>query len=199
MLATFVRSVPLVFLLCVLAAPASAAPMSGERPVWLGIGSGFSGTAPDEFVGGGITGNVTLGLRLLPVSPELILREGVAGLGSDDVRHLAGIGAGVRILFPRLLIARATARVAFAHQHELAWDLYTESLEAGIQSTFGVHDKIVHRSGFEVGGGIELSAPPFPLGFYARVGAIVLPGTEGPPLTIQTEIGLSIAIGKVIE
>jgi len=197
--AQFVRSIAFLFLFSVLPVVASAAPpgpMSGERPVWFGIGSGFSGTAPEEFVGGGLAANFTVGLRFIPVSPELILREGVAGLGTDEQRHIAGIGGGIKILFPRLLVARASARVAFAHQHELEWEKYRKSIGSALESTFGVHEDIAHRSGFELGGGLELSAPTFPLGFYAMVSAIVLPGTAGPPLTVQTELGLSIAVGK---
>jgi hypothetical protein len=205
---TFVRSIALALplLFCTVAqasqapeAPEAPKPMAGERPIWFGIGSGFSGTAPEEFVGAGVAFNFTVGLRFLPISPELILREGVAGLGTDGQRHIAGIGGGVRILFPRLLLARATARVAFAHQHELPWDEYTASIGSAVKSSFGVHDDIGHRSGFEVGGGLELSAPGFPLGFYTQVTAIVLPGTAGPPVTLQTELGLSIAVGKPIQ
>ena len=197
-MSTLARSAAVAFLCCfLLPAVASAGPMAGERPVWFGIGAGFGGTAPAPFDGGGIGAALTVGLRLLPVSPELILREGVAGLGSDDLRHVGGIGGGVRILLPRLAIVRATVRVAFAHQHELAWDLYTESVESAFKSTFGVHDKIVHRTGFEVGGGLEVTPiPGGPLGIYGQLSAIVLPGTQGPPLTVTAEIGLAIAVGK---
>ena len=183
-------------------APSStlAGPLVGERPVWFGIGPGFSGTAPAPDLGGGVAVNLTVGLRLFPISPELILREGVAGLGSDDLRHVAGVGGGVRFLLPRLAILRGTVRVAFAHQHELPWDEYTASIGAAVKSTFGVHEHIGHRSGFEVGGGLELTPDPDGrLGFYAAVNAIVLPGTAGPPLTVITEIGLSIAVGKPLK
>lgn len=178
-------------------ATADAGPMAGERPVWFGLGVGASGTGPQPDVGGGTSANLTVGIRLLPVSFELILREGVAGLGSDDVRHIAGVGGGVKFLPPRLGPLRATVRVAFAHQHELAWDLYTESLGSALRSTVGIHDAIVHRSGIEVGGGLEvLPDPNVPFGLYAQTSAIILPGTAGPPVTIQTEIGLAIAVGK---
>jgi hypothetical protein len=191
-----------LLLLALLTAPdlATAGPMAGERPVWFGIGPGFSGTAPAPDVGGGIATHFTLGLRLLPVSPELILRDGIAGLGSSNLRHVGGVGAGVRFLLPKLAILRGTFRVAFAHQHELAWGLYTENIGSVLKATFGVHEKIVHRTGFELGGGLELTPiPGGPLGFYVQVNAIVLPETEGPAVTVMTELGLSVAVGKPLE
>ena len=162
--------------------------LSGERPLWTGVGLSGGGTA--EEVGGVGHLSVTLGLRLIPVVPELTLREGLA---SNPRRHVTGIAAGARFLFPEVGPVRPFARVMFAHQHELQGDLF---VDMPWRALVGIHYAMTHRTGVEAGGGIEI---PFGgrrhFGAYVQATAVVLPATQGPDLYVLGEAGVSFAFG----
>ncbi len=185
----FHRLAVLAILLMTFITPARAyAKGFSERPLWTGVGIAGGGTAGD--VGGAGALHLTLGLRLIPVVPELTVREGLA---SGPARHVTSIAAGARILLPRLAILRGFVRIGFSHQHELVWSSFKA---APGQALLGVADDINHRSGFETGGGIEVSLGPKGIfGLWVQGTAIVLPGTPGPPLTVLAEGGVSLAFG----
>lgn len=169
------------------ATPASAMP-SGERPFYLGLGgSGAVAGLEDSGVG---YFNLTLGLRLLPVVPEVTIRE---GFGRNPTHHLTSIAAGARFLLPKLLMLRASFRVAFSHQHEIAMSKFVEDPGAAL---FGVHDATVHRTGFETGAGLDVKLDPKGIvGVFGQVNAIFLPVSAGPPFYVLGEAGISFAFG----
>jgi hypothetical protein len=161
---------------------------SNERPVWFGIG-GAGAVAGMENSGVGFF-NLTLGLRLLPLVPEVTIRE---GLGREPTHHLTSIAAGVRILLPKLLMLRVGLRFAFAHQHEL---LLAKAIADPAGALFGVNPEMTHRSGFETGIGLDVKLDPKGIvGLFGQFNAIFLPVTAGPPFYILGELGLSIAVG----
>jgi hypothetical protein len=147
----------LILPLTLWATPAQAG-LLNERPIWVGVG--FSGggalTTPVETFGTGY-GHLHLSLRLLPVAPEVILREGIAGKRGGLPFHHGGLAAGVRILLPKFLVLRPSLRVAFSHEHRTTWaHLKTEPIKV----IFGVAEGIEHRSGAETGFGLELQLDP---------------------------------------
>ncbi len=161
---------------------------SNERPVWIGVGgSGAIAGIEDSGVG---YFNLTLGLRLAPVVPEVTIREGI---GRDPTHHITSIAAGARFLMPALGILRANVRVAFSHQHELPFPKLLDDPAAAI---FGVHPAMTHRTGFETGAGLDLKLDPKGhIGLFGQVNAIFLPGSEGPPFYVLGELGVSFAVG----
>jgi hypothetical protein len=163
----------------------------GEHPIWVAIGAAGGGTAQE--VGGIGHASITLGLRLIPVVPELTLREGVA---SGPTRHITGIAAGARFLFPEVKGIRPFARIAFAHQHELPWRYFKK---APAQALLGIHAEMTHRTGFETGGGIEaVFGRRRMVGVWVQATAVVLPATHGPDLYVLGEAGISIAVGPPV-
>ena len=170
-------------------ARAGAIPLS-ERPVWIGLGvaGGASGLDPS---GVGYF-QFTLGIRLLPVVPEFTLRQGFRGKGEAET-PLGGVALGARFLLPKLLIVRGYFRVAFSQQHEVEWEYF---LEKPMQTLFGVGEGLTHRSGFETGGGLELSLGPKGIvGLWVQGTLLVFPTSEGPPVTTILEGGISFALG----
>jgi|GEM_PF-1557364 len=150
------RLLPLL-LVALLSTPAHAG-LLNERPIW--IGGGLSGggalTTPVQTFAGGF-GHLNLSVRLIPVVPELILREGVFGKKSRLPFHHGGLAAGVRVLLPRFLVVRPSFRVAFSHEHRTTWEhLKAEPLKV----IFGVADGIEHRTGAETGFGLEATLDP---------------------------------------
>ena len=185
------RSTPAVLALVLLLLPAAAeAGPLGERPVWFGLGgAGGIGVVEDSALG---YVNLTIGLRLIPVVPELTIREGI---GADPKRHLTSIAAGARFLFPKLAVLRGSARIAFAHQHETRWEALLEDVPAGL---FGTHEETVHRTGFEGGLGLDLMLDPNGIvGIWGQINALVFPATLGPPTYVLGELGVSFAVGPL--
>ncbi len=173
----------------VLAAPAAANVFPlGERPFYLAIGgSGAIAGVEDSGVG---YANLTLGLRFIPLSPEITVRE---GLGRDPLHHLTSIAAGARVLLPKLLILRGSFRFAFSHQHEL---LFTKAQADPGKAIFGIHEEMTHRSGFETGMGLELMPDPKGIfGIFAQVNALFFPASAGPPFYVLGEFGISLSFG----
>jgi hypothetical protein len=161
---------------------------SGERPIWIGVG-GSGAVAGVENSGVGYF-NLSLGLRLLPVAPEVTIREGV---GRDPTHHITSIAAGARFLMPKLLMLRANFRVAFSHQHELP---FTKFLQDPGPAIFGVHDEMIHRTGFETGAGLDVKLDPGGfIGIFGQINALFFPGSEGPPFYVLGEAGVSFAFG----
>lgn len=169
----------------------SAGLLPGVRPLWTAIGASGGPT-----IAGGEAaayGHLSLGLRLMPVVPELTLREGIVGAGTPTMRQVGSFAAGARFLLPALPILVPSFRVAFSHQHEQPW---AEFQEAPLASVFGVHQKITHRTGFEAGGGIELCLDPKGiLSLWVQGTAMVYPGSAGPPVTVLVEGGIAFSAG----
>lgn len=160
----------------------------GEHPIWTAIGGAGGGTA--EEVGGIGHISLTLGLRLIPVVPEITIREGFA---SAPTRHVTGIAAGARFLLPEIKGIRPFARFAFAHQHELDFELFKEMPGRAL---LGIHYAMTHRTGFETGGGIEaVFGERRIFGVWIQATAVVLPATQGPDLYVLGEAGVSFAVG----
>lgn len=184
-------SISLLFLsVCtLLAAPptANAFPL-GERPFSFGIGGSAAIAGIEESSVG--YANLTIGLRFIPLVPEITVRE---GLGRDPLHHLTSIAAGARVLLPKLLIVRGTFRFAFSHQHEL---LFTKAQADPGKAIFGIHDEMTHRSGFETGMGLELMPDPKGIfGIFAQVNALFFPESAGPPFYVLGEVGISLSVG----
>jgi len=188
------RTVPLALLLILTSfcpGPAHAsAPvfLMGEHPIWMGIGGSGGGSATE--VGGVGHLSLTLGLRLVPVVPELTIREGFA---SGPTRHVTGIAAGARFIFPETKGIRPFARVMFAHQHELEFPQFKAE---PAKALLGVQGDTTHRTGFELGGGIEaVFGKKRIFGLWVQGTAVVLPATAGPDLYVLGEAGVSFAVG----
>jgi len=134
--------------------------------------------------------DVSLGLRLLPIVPELGLRLGPSG---DPATVLGNFWAGLRVMLPAPPFLRPNFRIAFSHMNELEssrWD------QAPFQGLFGTHPDTRHRPGFETSLGLELMADPKKvLGIWVQATAIVLPDDLGPPFTGLIEFGLSFEAG----
>jgi hypothetical protein len=159
-----------------------------ERPLWMAFGVAGGATAV-EGAGAAYT-HFTVGLRFIPVVPEISWREGIGG---QPHRHLTSIAAGGRFLLPAPPGLNPNFRFAFSHQHELPFD---EFLDQPFAAIFGTHKQISHRTGFEAGAGLELCLDPKGvLGIWAQATVLVFPGTAGPPATVIGEGGLSVAVG----
>ncbi len=185
----FLAAVAFVGVLLTAPRGAHSKPLS-ERVLWLGFG-GSGGVAAGDF--GGVSYlNFTLGVRLLPVVPEVTLREGMRGQAEVQT-HVSGVAVSARFLLPKLLAARGFLRVGFSHQNEAPWATF---LDSPGETLFGVGDGIDRRSGFEAGGGLELKLGPKGIvGLWLQGTALVFPLTDGPPVTIIAEGGLSFGLG----
>jgi hypothetical protein len=191
------RAVPILLALAGLTIPLlpgqaeAAVLLPGHRLFWNGIAGSFGPTFGGE--GPAVYGSIRLGLRLLPIVPELRLREGVAASGKPDERQVGGVAAGARVLLPAPPVLIPSFFVAFSHQHEVPMAAFRK---APLQSLFGVGEGIVHRSGFETGIGLELRPDPTGVfGIWADGTALIYPGTPGPPVTLLAEIGISLSFG----
>ena len=178
----------------VFAAPATASAggwASGLRPLWVGIGGGGGGTiGTDEGAG---YGSITLGLRLIPIVPEIVLREGFSGKGSTLLHHHGNIGFGARVLLPGLAGLRPHVRLAFSHRHDSPIEVFKAKPLATI---FGTAEGITHRSGFETGGGLEVSfGPKGIVGLWVQGTLVVLPSPGLEPVTGIVEGGVSFSAG----
>lgn len=186
---------PLLVILTTLAPlDASAAGLlPGMRPLWTGVGGGGGPTIP-EGQGAGY-GHITLGLRLLPVVPELTLREGVAAVGTSEMRQVGTVAAGARFLLPSLPILVPSLRIAFSHQHEAPWSIFVAQPMATL---FGTGAGITHRTGFEAGAGLELRLDPKGIvSIWTQANALVYPGSKGPPVTVVIEGGIAFSAGPL--
>lgn len=182
---------PLLLLALLLPASAQAGWSTGLRPLWISVGGAGGGAFGDD-AGHGY-GTFTLGLRLIPIVPEITLREGVSASEGQVLQHHGNIALGARILLPGLPFLRPNVRVAFSHRHDSPWELF-KSKPAGV--LFGTIDGIDHRSGFETGGGVELTfGPKAVVGFFVQGTLVVLPQADLPPVTGLVEAGVSFAIG----
>jgi hypothetical protein len=164
------------------------------RPLWVGVGGSGGGTLGSD-VGVGY-GSITIGLRLIPIVPEVTLREGVAGRGSTLLQHHGNIAFGARFLLPAapgLPGLRPTLRVAFSHRHDSPVEVFKAKPMATI---FGTGVGITHRSGIETGGGLELALGPKQIvGVWVQGTLVVLPSPGLDPVTGLVEGGISFALG----
>jgi len=164
---------------------------TGLKPLWIGIGGGGGGAI------GGTEGagyaSVTIGLRLIPIVPEVIIREGLSGEGSTLLHHHGNIALGARFLLPGTPLLRPNLRLAFSHRHDAPFDVFKAKPLAVI---FGTAEGITHRSGFETGGGIEVTLDPRGVvGLWVQGTLVVLPSPGLDPVTGIVEGGVSFALG----
>ncbi|MEE2827636.1 MAG: hypothetical protein VX498_00490 [Myxococcota bacterium] len=173
-------------------AHAGAKPFS-QRPLWIGVG-GAGGASAEDPAGVGYF-HLTTGIRLLPVSIELTVREGRRGQTASST-HLTGVAAGARILLPRILMLQGYFRIAYSHQKETGWGNF---LQAPVRTFFGVEDGLNSRNGIEAGGGLEVSLGPLgpggTIGLWAQGTVLLFPDSPGPIFTSIIEGGLFFALG----
>lgn len=162
---------------------------SGLRPLWVGIG-GAAGGELGQPVGAGY-GSLTIGLRLIPIVPEVMIREGVSGDRQAIRKHHGSIALGARLLLPPLGIVRPHLRLAFSHRHDAPIEVFKAR---PFKVLFGTGDGITHRSGVETGGGLELTFGKV-MGLWAQGTLMILPTEGEPPLSGLWELGVSFAIG----
>ncbi|MBN93723.1 MAG: hypothetical protein CL928_06550 [Deltaproteobacteria bacterium] len=173
------------------ASAAQAGILYGGRPLWIGVGGAMGGRVSLEGESpGALMGDLGVGLRLLPIVPEVGLRLGPSG---DPAIVLGSFWAGVRVMLPSPPFLRPNFRIAFSHMNELEGAKWSA---APFQGLFGTHPDVRHRPGLETSIGLELMADPKKvLGIWAQATAIVLPDQQGPPFTGLIEIGVSFEAG----
>jgi hypothetical protein len=162
---------------------------TGLRPLWVGIG-GAGGGELGEPVGAGY-GSLTIGLRLIPIVPEVMIREGVSGDATTLRQHHGSIALGARVLLPPLGIVRPHLRLAFSHRHDAPLAIFKSQ---PFKVLFGTAEGITHRSGVETGGGLEISFGKV-MGLWAQGTLVVLPTEGHNPVSGLWELGVSFAIG----
>lgn len=124
------------------------------------------------------------------IALDLAGREGYA---THQARTLGAIFAGGRLTFGEEQ-RRYHARVGFAHHHEVPWDVF---VDAPVPSLAGVAKGIIHRSGVELGGGVDLAVPGI---FKDRLGAILdlslalMPDAGGPRAYVFVEYAFSLDV-----
>jgi len=173
------------------ASAAQAGILYGGRPLWIGVGGATGGRVALEGDNtGAIMGGLGIGLRLLPIVPEVGVRIGPAG---DPATVLGNFWAGVRVMLPAPPFLRPNFRIAFSHMNELEGAKWEET---PFQGLFGTHPDVRHRPGFETSIGLELMADPKKiLGIWVQATALILPDELGPPFTGLIEFGVSFEAG----
>ncbi len=162
---------------------------SGLRPLWVGIGGAGGGELGEPVAAG--YGSFTVGLRLIPIVPEVIIREGVSGTTTALRQHHGSIALGARVLLPPLGIVRPNLRLAFSHRHDAPLEIFKAQ---PFKVLFGTAEGITHRSGFETGGGLEISLGKV-VGLWGQGTLVVLPTEGHNPVSGLWELGVSFAIG----
>ncbi len=193
----FVRHILLILvaLMVVTIAPHSAGASwaEGLRPLWISVG-GAGGGGMGTDVGQGY-GTVTVGLRLVPIVPEVTLREGVSGEGATLLHHHGNIALGARILLPGPPFLRPNVRFAFSHRHDAPIDLL-RAKPFGV--LFGTTEGIAHRAGFETGAGVELNfGPERIVGLFVPGTLVVLPPANHELFTGLVEAGVTFSLGPL--
>ncbi len=165
--------------------------------LWL-QGALAGGVGPDAETSGagGVVGGIGVALGKDPnrcLALEVRSREMYA---SADPRIVGGIYGDLRWpagTGPYLL-------VGFAHHHETALaDAKAHPAATALATWSGIN----HRTGFEVGAGWDLAAPYDEVEFLRRLrptmrlAAVVLPGTDGPPVYAVAELGFSLGVGRL--
>ena len=192
------RAHPLVLaavLLCVTLGWARGGVAGPWRPPFVVSATGSFAAVPGEGGLGGY-GGLWLGTRVVPwLAPEIGIREGAAG---PETRLLTDISIGARFLAPAGR-GHLGFRIAFAHQHEMAWERARHQLPAAVA---GAADGMAHRSGVELGGSLEGPVPgrdtPWRRRLRPFVGASVLlfPDDNGPRAYALVEGGVHFGIGR---
>ena len=185
------RAAPL-FLLLLLCVPsvASAGWSSGLRPLHVSLGGAGGGGMGTDLGHGYAT--LTVGLRLIPIVPEVTIREGFSGDG-ELRNHHGNIALGARFLLPGLLGFRPNVRLAFSHRHDAPIDVFRAKPLAVL---FGTAEGITHRSGVETGAGVELAfGPKKVVGLFVQGTLVILPPANPEPVTGLVEAGITFAIG----
>jgi hypothetical protein len=174
---------------------ASAAPV--DPRYWLtGAVVGAVGPAEHTSVGGGAMGGFGLAftrdprrsLGLEVHSRELFLTEESRSVASIGFRARYPCGTG------------PFAALGFAHNHEQAWQRAQDHLLA---TTLATDPQITHRTGIELGVGLDLppTAPEAEFAsrirFRLAIAEVILPATEGPLAYTFVEVGLRLGVGKM--
>lgn len=162
---------------------------SGLRPLWVGIAGAGGGEIGEPLAAG--YGSLTVGLRLIPIVPEVTIREGVSGDRQAIRKHHGAIALGARVLLPPLGPVRPNFRLAFSHRHDAPIDLFQAQ---PFKVLFGTAEGITHRSGLETGGGLEITFGKV-VGLWAQGTLVVLPSQDLNTLSGLWELGVSFSIG----
>ena len=132
-----------------LAAALALAPLSATAgEVQLSIG--LSGAASDWKSDGTGSGTLRLGYRFIDLVGIYFL--GKLGYGAVDDRVLTGLQLGAQV-WGRLGILRPYLRLGLLHIHEEPWTAVTNEPAGAL---LGVGDGIRHRTGLELGGGLDI-------------------------------------------
>lgn len=154
------------------------------RTYRLTLVGGLGGLLGPPSVGGYGVGRAVLDLG--GAGLDLAGREGYAG---GPARTLGSIFVGGRVG------ERMYARGGFAHHHETPWDVF---LAAPGASLAGTGEGITHRSGLELGAGVDLTVlgPVFDerVGFVLDLSVAVLPDAKGPRAYVLLEQAWSIDV-----
>ena len=165
--------------------------------VWL-QGALVGGVGPAASVSGtgGAAGAIGVALGKHPdrsLALEVRSREMVA---SADLRVVGGVYGDLR--WPAG--AGPYALIGFAHHHETPM---ADAQDHPVATTLATWSGINHRTGFEVGAGWDLPAPYTETDLLRRLrptfrlAAVVLPGTDGPPVYGLAELGVSVGVGRL--
>ncbi len=131
-------------------------------------------------------------------------REGAIGvlgdIGNPGLDRSNGLFVGAIQVMVRKPVGPVVVRGGFAHHHETPAPAVKD---APVQTTAGIHESIVHRSGMEVGVETALPLPrvvpstPFTdrLDFLVGVAADWMPDAGGNPVTAWLDLGLRIKVG----
>lgn len=154
-------------------------------PVTLTAGLGAAAGPPS--LGG--YGALHVAWNLGAFGAEIIGRE---GLYAADPRAVGALVFGAR--FTR---GPAYVRAGFLHHHETPLASFAE---APLRSLIGSGEGIRHRSGLEIGGGLDLPVPERllddRLGFVLDLGVGAFPDPQGPHVYVFLEQGWSIDLGR---
>ena len=114
------------------------------------VRAGLAGAATDWKSDGAGVGSLTIGFRFIDLVGVYIF--GRLGYGAVDDRMLTCLGFGGQI-WGRLGIVRPYARLGLLHIHEEPW---TAFVNQPIGALLGVGDGIRHRTGLELGLGLDI-------------------------------------------
>lgn len=149
---------------------------------------GLGGSVGPPSMGGYAVGRAIFYPPRSPVGVEFGGREGYF---VRDQRTVGGIA-----IQARAPLGPAFLRGGFLHHHEVPWDLASaHPVQAGLGSLEGIR----HRSGLELGGGVDLTLPERllddRLGIVLDLSVSAFPDDHGPVVYVCLEQGWTIDVG----